>query len=773
MLAGTLAFAVGIYTVLQLTELPSLLWVLLLPLSLLASRFFPSVRYILFFSMGFCWALIRAHCILQQSLPVELEQQDLIVEGVVASIPEDRDRYQRFIFDIHELISDSGQRQALPLRVRLGWYDKQADIEPGQVWRLNVRLKRAYGFMNPGGFDYEAWLLRKGIRALGYVKPDDKHELITSRAGYHMQRLRYHLAQEIEDYTRHDAYGLILALSLGDRSRLDTNQRKLLNRSGTGHLIAISGLHLGLVAGLVFILMQRLWSFSPGLTFYISAPAFASATSFLAAFVYAMLAGFALPTQRALIMLGVLLLAVAMRRPLQGHRIIAVALLLVLLIDPFALIAPDFWLSFMAVLFISYLLSGRYNSTGKLRKWFLLQLGLSVALLPLLIVWFNQLPLYSVLANIIAIPLIGLVVVPVLLVAMFGLLFMPVLSTVLYKLVAMLSRFFWWLLEMLDGLPSSLIYVSAPDASILLLALAGACILLMPRGLPGRWLGLVWFIPLLYPNQPRPASNEFQLTLLDVGQGLATVVQTEKHNLVFDTGARFSDNFNAGNAVVIPYLKSSGIKQLDRLIVSHGDNDHIGGASAILTLIPTDSLLTSVPEKLSDWQPEVCISGQSWEWDGVVFEILHPDRQRYSTGNNNSCVLRITGPYGTALLTGDIENQAETRLMLAHPDKLKADVLIVPHHGSKSSSTGPFLDAVAPDYALFAVGYRNRFRLPNQDILSRYANRDIQMHLSYLSGALRIQFYKPGLFVNEYRPENRRFWHNRAGFTGIHTNPDN
>ncbi len=762
MLARMLAFFCGLFLVQHLSRLPAagLAW-LLLPF-LLASLRFQILQLPTCFLAGCSWMLLVGHSMLHPSLPAELEQKDLIVEGTVISMPEKRQRYLRFRFRIDRLISPTGQPVSLPLNTRLNWYDLDKTIVPGQTWQLTVRLKRPHGFMNPGGFDYEGWLIRQDIRALGYVRNTPVAANIKPAQAAFAERIRYYLARQIREYVPLDHQALVLALSLGDRSLLEKEQTALLQQTGTSHLIAISGLHLGMVASMVYFLVRLCWARVLALTRLLSAPTAAIGFAFIAACGYAMLAGFTLPTQRALIMIALVLLNVLFAQTIAISRSLVIAAFLVLLLDPLALQSSSFWLSFGAVAAILYLVRGRVLQISKPEKWFRLQALLSLALFPALAISFNQLPVYSIAANIISIPLTGFLVVPLLLLALLFLVVAPSVAQLLYSAAIRCIELFWWYLDALQMLPMHSISVPGSSWLAYLCGVLGIIILFMPGGLPARWIGVVWLLPLFYPLQHKITTGEFQLDMLDVGQGLAALIRTENHNLLYDTGAKFSENFNIGDAVVVPFLNYRGLSQLDVLMISHGDNDHIGGASAVIKAFAPGKILTSVPDKVNYQQVYYCQQGQSWHWDGVVFEILHPRRDTNFSGNNASCVLKVTGPHGSVLLSGDIEKQAETMLLQEQRDKLSSNLLIVPHHGSRSSSSPVFVDSVAPEYALFAAGYRNRFGLPKQDIIDRYRQRGVESYLSYRSGAIQVIFSGAGTIINESRLANRRFWHNDA-----------
>jgi competence protein ComEC len=763
MLARTLAFITGIYCLLQFPYLPSL-WLLgLLPVSFVLSRYHFSFNLLFCLIFGFSWALVSAHLKMNDELNENIENETVFIKGEIASLPEFYDDHVRFLINIDEVSNLSGEQFTSPGLVRLSWYKNDAVLAPGESWQLKVKLKRPYSFMNSGGFDYEAWMMRQGIKATGYVKQDSQNKKLADTNHYVIERLRYQVAERLKSYIDKPLLGFVLALTLGDRSQLSPEQWQILHETGTSHLVAISGLHLGLIAGFIYFFSSFIWRRFYCLTQTMPAPMFASIMAFIGALIYALLAGFSLPTQRALIMIAVFLVAILNARRLLMTNVICIALVLVLLIDPFALIAADFYLSFFAVISILYLTRFRINLYHNVIRWVNLQCLLSLALLPILIFWFKQIPLYSVLANLVVIPVIGFLVLPLSLMALVFLFPSPVVSQYVYFLIEKINNYYWTYLEYLSELNNSVIPIAAPTFYSLLLVIVGVMILIMPKGLPARYLGFFFFLPLLFPVSKKLNNGEFEFNLLDVGQGLSAVVQTKEHVLVYDTGANYSPRFNIGDAVVKPYLREKGIKDISLLMISHGDNDHIGGAKAVINNFKVDKVLTSAPEKMkqrfSDQEINICHAGQHWQWDGVYFEILHPDENSHFDGNNGSCVLKVSSNTGSVLLTGDIEKEAEASLVKQYGNYLDVDALLVPHHGSKTSSTKAFISTVSPKYALIPAGYNNRFGFPKKDIMDRYDAEAVKTFISYETGEISFNFRDEGLQIDEFRTKNRRFWH--------------
>ena len=765
MRSGTIAFLAGILSLQQMSSLPALQWLWLLVPLLILSLFIKIhlLRLACFVGFGFLWALFHAHHILAQQLPVELEGKDVQLSGFVASIPERRDRLWRFEFDV-DALHHEGKAYPSPGTIRLSWYDDAIRPAVGEAWQLTVRLKQAHGFMNPGAFDYEKWLFSHRIRATGYVRSKERQSLLpSSGVAYPLQQWRGLLRQKIQTILpEHPMRGLVTALTIGDRSAITAAQWTVLRESGTNHLIAISGLHIGFIAGLVYFLVKWLWARLGRWPLYVPAPKAGALAALLAALCYAALAGWSIPTQRAFIMVSVVMLSLLFMRVSTPSRTLALALLLVLLHDPLAVLGPGLWLSFAAVAIILFAMGNRSRHHRLWQKWGKVQWVVSLGLLPLLLTLFQQASLVSPLANFIAVPVVSLLLVPMLLVAL--MLSSLAIGQLLFSWGADGLQLLMDLLTAITAWPHILLVTPSPGIFSLSLALIGSLLLFMPRAWPARWLGLVLLIPLLSDHPKQLEHGQGRLTLLDVGQGLAAVVQTRNHTLVFDTGPRFSDAFDTGQAVVLPFLRQSAISQLDRLIISHSDNDHIGGAESLMAGLPVAEVLSSQPEQLFFDQVSLCQAGDAWEWDGVGFKILHPDAFNIKTGENNqSCVLQVTSPYARVLIPGDIEGEAEQALVERYGTQLRSDILIVPHHGSKTSSTTAFLHTVQPSYALFPVGYRNRHRFPHKNVLTRYEKSGIALFDTARHGAIEILL---GPHDDQYRPITyrqaaRRYWHHR------------
>ncbi|MGD8310026.1 MAG: DNA internalization-related competence protein ComEC/Rec2, partial [Chromatiales bacterium] len=503
---------------------------------------------------GFLYATVRAHLGgASDGLPTALEGRDLMAEGVVASLPAVDPSRTRF--DLQVRVLEAGQESIpYPGRLRLSWYGAPRTPLPGERWRLQVRLKRPHGFSNPGGLDYEGWLFRKGVRATGYVRPCEcNRRLGGGGGGLDPDRWRYRIRERLARMLSDDrARALVSALAIGDRSGFTPELWEVLRRTGTSHLVAISGLHVGLVSGLAYLLAAWMWRHLGRLSLRAPASSAGALAGIGAAVVYAALAGFSVPTQRALVMVGIAFGAVLLRRRVRPFRLLMTALLLVTLHDPFSVLSAGFWLSFGAVALLVYALAFRTRQPALWRRWGRMQWVLALGLAPLVIGWFQQASLVAPVANLLAVPWFSLVLVPATLLSVLLALVSPGLAAVPMGVLEHLAGATVAALSWAGSGELAAVQTAAVAPWALASAGLGAAVLLAPAGLPGRWLGLVLCLPLLTHRPDSIPRGAYELTLLDVGQGLAAVVRTRSHTLVYDTGPRYSERFDTGSAVVVP-----------------------------------------------------------------------------------------------------------------------------------------------------------------------------------------------------------------------------
>lgn len=728
-------------------------------------------------AMGFLWAVGMAQWRLADRLDPAWEGRDIDLVGVVASLPQVLERGVRFEFAVEHVQTPGA---VVPQRILLGWYapgtvEDPAALPPvkaGQRRALRVRLKLPHGSANPHGFDYEAWLLERGIRATGLVRPPREARAsadptllapfaFTPATMIHAARER--IRERMQTALTGAAHGgVLIALAIGDQRAIDSDDWKTFMRTGVGHLMSISGLHVTMIGSLAGWLVATLWRRSARLGLALPAQLAGIAAGFLAALVYCLLAGFAVPAQRTLYMLAVA--AWALWRGWFGAptRVLAIALVLVCVVDPWAPLAPGFWLSFGAVALL--LLAAL---PGERRHWLAraagAQAAVTLGLVPLTLALFQQVSLAGPLANAIAIPVVSFIVTPLALLA--ALLPVPGIATLAHEIMALLMI----PLDAMSALDWAVWQRGAAPMWTVLLAMAGALWCLIPWWWHWRVLGVIWMLPLLVHPMARPAPGDLWMTVLDVGQGLAVVARTAHRTLVFDTGPRYTPEADSGNRILVPYLRGEGIMRLDGLVVSHDDNDHSGGAVSTMQAVVPDWLASPLPDDHPVASAALvrrrCLEGNAWEWDGVRFEFLHPSAQDYArpdktSDNARSCVLRITAHGRSILLPADIERDVEARLA-TDPARIRSAVLVVPHHGSRSSSTPDFVSAVAPEIAIVTAGYRNRFRHPAPEVVERYAARGTRLLRTERDGAVRVEFTNHGIQTRAWREERPRYWSGR------------
>lgn len=898
------AFALGVFSVYGISNLPPLGYLLMTLLLVgLAACKWTCLWNLFALVAGFAWLVFNAGFVVQGWLPPELENQHLLVSGRVYDLPQQRHFYAygkqqhvyRFVFNVDcaQLITKKQSKyfqqyfaraleektwaeqhcQSNVKKVLLQWYDSEQKITPGQRWLLVIRAKRPHGYANPGGFDYEKWLFQQGIGAVGYVKNKAPNQIIPLSvlhdadvsvvAGFSaalvtakiwINSYRYLISENINrHFANKDYAALVSALVVGDRRYINDHQTEVLQRTGTAHLLAVSGLHIGLLAGVVYFVVSVLIRKIVILQIFSSTRKIAMLMALLAALIYSALAGFSTPTIRALLMLATFSWYLFTDKEGSVWDGFFWALFWVLIVNPLSVLSSGFWLSFIAVFSILLVMSGRVAqraitggaaSTDKavnpygLQKtglwqsflpavrqtvfsWVFLQWAVFIGLLPLAIVFFAQLSLIAPAVNLLAIPVFAWLVVPLSLLGGLSLQLLPEVGAFLLSVVENLLNIIWPLFAWASSQALATQSVEfGPQGFLILPLVLGVMLLLLPKGMPLKWLTVVFMLPLLFavtpfmqffnsnlpPSKPiytklladtSLQNGELNFTVLDVGQGLSAVVQTANHVLVYDAGYR-SSRFNAGEDVILPYLQHKGIQQLDLLLLSHDDNDHTGGAGALLKQLPVSELLASEKiiasldrrgeiEAAIPFDSSLCSKGGGWQWDGVNFYALsllaagNAPQEQPLKDNNQSCVLKIWNENISILLPGDLEKKAEKLLLNRlniNPDvvggriaqgevslpaaiNLKADILLAPHHGSKSSTSFAFLEAVSPKHVIFAVGYLNRFGHPHPLVKARYENAQAKTFSTALKGAIeyKIRHGDQTLAANFYRDQYRRIWH--------------
>ena len=752
----------------------------------------------------------RAAWRLADALPAALEGVDLLATGTVAELPQTGPQGTRFVFEIESAVRAAAAAPvlapaplAVPRRVSLGWYraaepgallrGPDVELRAGQRWQLTLRLQRPHALMNPHGFDLELWLFERGIRASGSVRatPGAVNVLLEEAAAHPLQRLRQHLRDALYRHVD-DAgtAGVLVALVLGDQASILREDWALFRDTGVAHLMAISGLHVTMFAWAAAAVVGRLWRLSPRALLALPAPVAARWGGLALAVAYALLAGWGVPAQRTVVMLAVVVMlrSGAMRWPAPG--VLLAAALAVSLGDPWALLQPGFWLSFVAVGLLMLSDPAAPSAAARPgqgwlgRSWTWLrgsaltglrtQAVATLGLAPLSLLFFQQISLVGFAANLVAIPLVTLLITPL---ALLG-----VLLPALWALPAALLQGLMALLQPMAALPWAVWVVPVAPGWAQAAGLAGGLLAVAPLPWRLRACGVLLLLPLLLPPVPRPAPGTFDVVVPDIGQGSAVLVRTRHHLLVYDTGpvygtAHAGDKAatrDAGERVLLPLLRALGESRIDLLMLSHRDTDHIGGASSLLAAMPVRAVAGSLPaghplfRGPSAWR---CQAGQRWVWDGVSFEVLHPaaDAPPGERPNAQSCVLRIQAqadplPARSLLLAGDIEAEQEATLVRQQGAALASQVLLVPHHGSRTSSTAAFVAAVAPQVAVVQAGHRSRFGHPAAEVLAQYAAHGVPVVRSSRCGAWTLPARGEAACVRQARA---RYWHHPDGLPGV------
>lgn len=634
-----------------------------------------------------------------------------------------------------------------PGRVRLYWYGKHPPVHAGEQWRWTVKLKAPRGEKDPGLFDYGYWLRWQGFVATGFVLSGESSSLVKAHP---WQSALLQWREMFSTFVDHHVYNaqrssILRALATGDHGGLVPATWDLFKNTGTNHLLAISGLHIGLVGSWGYVLFGWLTRRWPGICYVMARPLWQSVGGVGLALYYSALAGGAISTQRALAMLLLPTVGKFHGRALPWLRQCLLLMGFFILIEPSVLISPAFYLSFAAVIWILYSVWGQWGKASHWQQGCVIQMVLTAGLLPLTLWFFQGGSTVSLAANGLAIPWFTLIVVPLVLGASVVFLFSKVLSGCLLKGASITLIPIIHYLQYLNH--GALWFHSIPGWWIPICAMTGVFILALPRGLGlHRCIGLLWFFPLLFWPYATPKAGEWWFTLLDVGQGLAAVVRTHKHLLVFDTGPVYGNGLSAGTRVLVPYLRHEGISRVDTLVVSHGDRDHSGGVVALQQAFPIKHFIVGQRNHPELEQGEGCYGGEGWDWDGVHFKFLYPAKgEKKSTANAHSCVLRISDGINSVLLPGDIGFKEE-RLLLQRwsASQLTTSVLVAAHHGSCHGSSADFLSHVHPKKVLFSYGFENPFHFPCKKLVDYLVQQGIEFASTAESGAIVLQFHKQG-----------------------------
>ncbi|UYZ85262.1 DNA internalization-related competence protein ComEC/Rec2 [Entomomonas sp. E2T0] len=731
-----ITFIIGLLSIRFFPALPSLSACIILAcvgLTLLPWRLYPLGMLLI----GIAWGCYGASQTINDRLNPALDGKTIWIEGTIAGLPEQAEQVIRF-----QLKNAKAQDIQLPTNIRLAWY-KGEQVATGESWRLQVRLKYPRGTINPYVFDYEAWLTAKHIGATGTVKQAQRLQENTNIINWRYQLRQKMLAQDTANQTA----GLI-ALVLGDGSALSRSQWQVLQETGTVHLMVISGQHITLLAGFLYFFIAglvRLGWWPKRLPWL----PIACGLAMLGALAYGLLAGFEVPVQRACIMLALVLLWRLRFRHLGVATPFLMALAIVLIADPLASLQAGFWLSFSAVAILLLLLSGRLNYNNWWLSAINIQWAITIGLIPVLLVLLLPVSLTSPIANLIAVPIVSFIIVPF---ALLGTLLIgiPYVGALLLWLAGYTLKLMFIILTFVAEVVPAWV-APMPPWWAFLLAFLGVFLILLPRGALLRVFGIVFCLPLFFVNTVNIKEDQAEVTVFDVGQGLSVLVRTKNHSLLYDTGPSFGD-FNLGERIITPSLQRQGVKLLDKIVVSHADTDHAGGLQAITKRVTVQQLISGEPDKLvSELMTHPC-QNNSWQWDGVKFSLWQWSAA--TKGNDASCVLLVEAKGETLLLTGDISSKAEQAWFAENNRQI--NWLLVPHHGSKNSSSWNFLAATKPQYIIVSRGWLNPFNHPNLATLERYQKVGAKVEDTALAGALQINL---GTFQSATRQRDTKyFW---------------
>jgi len=758
------ASALGLLLPAHISELPA--YRSIFALLILALVFYPMFffRLVACFFAGMLISIAHLSLVIDRQLPTYVEGHDVWLTARVVGLPVHKTDRMRFDVLVENAeMSDAtmpGDRALLVgKKVRWSWRHEsppRKKIQPGQVWQLNTRLKRPRSLANPAGFDYQAWLLHKNIMATGYVRPTPANRLVETPPPGIFDRMRAHLDERVFDPRDDALVGILRALLIGDKSRVHQAQWETLNRTGTTHLMAISGLHIGLVAVLSFYLCRRCFALAKARISLNGARIFPGAVSIACSGLYAGIAGFSIPTQRAWLIVVVVNLAYWAGRRCSAFYLVLCAGMVVLAMNPFASTQHGFWLSFGAVFFLLVFFACKYPGKRRFIALVQAQCVLFFAMTAILAALGIPFSLSSPVANIIAVPVMSLVIIPLLFITALLCDVSAVLSGFLFDVCLFVLRLLWGFLRWLSEF-NAVSDTHLPSASLILLAIVAVLLLLSPRQLNARMMGAGLLLVVFFYREPQLENTK--IVVLDVGQGLSVVVQTRHHAVVYDVGARYSEDYDIGSHVLAPFLRSENIHRLSLVAISHGDNDHAGGLEGLAKSVPFDSLAYNSALSYGDRQRS-CVAGDTWQFDDVTLEVLWPQTsmRQGESRNNASCVILLKTHDFQMLLPGDIDKSVEYDLIEGGELPRHIDVLVAPHHGSRTSSSQPFIEHLSPAHVIFSAGYKNRYRHPAASVVERFSGISAIRWNTASDGAIVIRAGDGDPVITSERRGNPKPW---------------
>lgn len=749
-------YIVGFLVIALLPSLPSLYWLLSFPIIFIFSFYFSRISclHLLALMAGLAIAFIYGHTQLLHRWQAVDTTSVWRVEGIVDGLPEHQDKYIKFNMRVNKTVNEVGnQPQHEPRIIRLNWYRAVERLKPGDLLELDVKLRPPHSLWNPGGFDYERWALGRGIDAVGYVKVLNTHKPALAAS---IGSVRFGFIEWLGERLRYQPIALstLQALLFGDKSGLVDWQWSLLRNTGTTHLMVVSGLHIGICVafGWWFGRMTAALVFR-GKESRVPHHWLPVVTALLISGCYVALAGFSIPTQRAWVMAAVLLGAqLVMRRPSVWFRW-WLALAIVLTLHPLAVYEVGFWLSFTAVAALLFLVTARQSNAAwlillKSQWWILLVLS------PLMFLFFSQVSVSAPFVNILAIPFLSvllLLTVPAILLEMLGVGGLDIISALIQVL--------WDGLAWVDALSDHwVVNIQQPSLIAIIFAGLGAVMVLQPVSIKLKVLGVMCWLPLFLPPQEKVLMGRMSVVVFDVGQGTAVLIRTRGHTLLYDTGAAYPNGNTAFERSVLPYLKLQGVESLDKLIISHDDNDHAGGVPKIIEMMRIGAIESGMPDAINI-SAQRCQMGVSWQWDDVAFRYIHPEPRLTADDNDRSCILEVRSKACSLLITGDASVRIEEQVLTNVEARAPINWLVAGHHGSRTSTGETFLEAYRPENTLISAGFLNRYGHPHNDVVSRIKGVGSQVFRTDQQGALILdETSDDKCRVQTWREKEKRYW---------------